>query len=87
MSTAARTSDDVLADLRANTDRLAYHDFEAETLRQTRWDLWQEARALEPPVTTKVIAEASALSEPMVIKTLKRDRPEVRRAPADRPPE
>lgn len=72
---AARTRDDVLADLTALTDQIAVADAALKALFASRAALFHEGRQVDPPVTHVALAAAAGISEPMVVKTLRQPPP------------
>lgn len=73
---AAPTSEAMLAELRelrAERDPLQAR---IDWIDGRRWDLFEALRKLTPPVPNRVIGEAYGVSEPAVIQTLKKGRPQ-----------
>lgn len=69
-----RTSEAVLTDLTETATALADAVAAVDALREKRESLWAEARQADPPVTMRALAEASGVSEPLVIRTMKAHR-------------
>jgi hypothetical protein len=60
---------EVLDELTTIADRLD----ELKALYERRTVLWARARAMDPPIVQRRLAEASRVNEVMIIKALKRD--------------
>ncbi len=74
--TAPRDPEVIVAELDSVAGELVEAEDTLARLRLRREELWVEGRALAAPVKTKALAAASAVSEALVIKALKRRRRE-----------
>lgn len=65
---------ELLAALDQVADGIDGNDTRRAELYAQRLELWQKARAMEPPITQKVLAAHSRVTEPAVIQQLKKAR-------------
>lgn len=66
----ARPVDEILGEL----DALQATLDGADAARARRLEVWQEARALAPPITNRVLAEHAGITEVAVIQQLRKAR-------------
>lgn len=71
---AARTPDEVLAELTELTQRMVQRDADQAADYLRRVELYEEARGLDPPVVHGRLAAATQVSEVAVIKAIKKAR-------------
>ena len=65
-----RQGEEIVADLQAVAAELTEATERVEALRLRRESLWVEGRKADPQVTMRALAEASDVSEPLVIRTM-----------------
>jgi hypothetical protein len=62
----------LLAQLRDVREQMDRAELERSQLYEARLDLFQQARAADPPISHRAIAEAAGVSEPAVIQALRK---------------
>ena len=74
MSTDTLNTEAVLAELRALRERIEAGQADVTEAYARRLELFQRARAAEPPMPNRVLAEASGVTEVAVIQCLAKRR-------------
>lgn len=70
--TRQRTQADVLADLGPIGEQIAAHEKALTELYPQRLALFQEGRAMDPPIVNRVMGEAAGCEENAVLAALRR---------------
>lgn len=77
-----RSVDDLLASIRAVREEIEFHSSGLSMAYDRRIELWQEGRAMDPPVRQADLGEAAGVKEAAVINALRARREKAEKAAA-----